>query len=172
MFRCISCIRPNQFQGYCYDEREVHFQGKKLQKFCRRNAQSTGWALNDWNCPQKSSTLCLRICLCLRSFLWTCGDGSGSVSFNIYKYWKPVGFSRACAPVPCAHPSFWLIKTPNGALRPPTPDHRFLKIQFLKAWLLSFNNKPHKLPLKTPGLSKVLIKTFPPAGSSDCKTRR
>jgi hypothetical protein len=32
-----------------------------------------------------------------------------------------VGFGRACAPVRCAHPSFWLIYTPNGALRAP-PD--------------------------------------------------
>jgi hypothetical protein len=34
-----------------------------------------------------------------------------------------VGFGRACAPVRCAHPSFDLIATPDGALRPP-PAYR------------------------------------------------
>jgi hypothetical protein len=28
-----------------------------------------------------------------------------------------VGFGLVCAPVHCAHPSFWLINTPHGALR-------------------------------------------------------
>ncbi len=33
-----------------------------------------------------------------------------------------VGFGRACAPVRCAHPSFFgLFTTPNGALRAPPP---------------------------------------------------
>ncbi len=34
---------------------------------------------------------------------------------------KLVGFGRACAPVRCAHPSFWLIDTQKGALRAPPP---------------------------------------------------
>jgi hypothetical protein len=32
-----------------------------------------------------------------------------------------VGFGRACAPVRCAQPSFWLIDTQKGALRAPPP---------------------------------------------------
>jgi hypothetical protein len=36
-----------------------------------------------------------------------------------------VGFGRACAPVRCAHPSFWAHAVPNGVLRaPPPPTHR------------------------------------------------
>jgi hypothetical protein len=35
-----------------------------------------------------------------------------------------VGFGRVCEPVRCAHPSFWLIATPNGALRAPPPANR------------------------------------------------
>jgi hypothetical protein len=39
-----------------------------------------------------------------------------------HKYMLLVGFGRACAPVRCAHPSFWVHATPNRALRaPPQP---------------------------------------------------
>ncbi len=33
--------------------------------------------------------------------------------------WLLVDFGRACAPVRCAHPSFWAHCHPNGGLRPP-----------------------------------------------------
>jgi hypothetical protein len=37
----------------------------------------------------------------------------------VLKYEKLVGFSRACAPVRCAHPSFWaLCHAQRGAARP------------------------------------------------------
>ncbi len=39
----------------------------------------------------------------------------------LWTYDLLVGFGRACAPMRCAHPSFWLIYMPNGALRAP-PD--------------------------------------------------
>jgi hypothetical protein len=41
--------------------------------------------------------------------------------FNILAFIKIlVGFGRACAPVRCAHPSYWAYM-PNGALRAPRP---------------------------------------------------
>jgi hypothetical protein len=36
-------------------------------------------------------------------------------------YIKVVGFGRACTPVRCAHPFFWLIYKQKGALRAPAP---------------------------------------------------
>ncbi len=42
--------------------------------------------------------------------------------FSVYKYITLVGFGRACAPVRCAHPSFWTHCHPKrGAARPSPP---------------------------------------------------
>ncbi len=43
---------------------------------------------------------------------------------NLRNIYRLVGFGRACAPVRCAHPSFWAHCHPKrGAARPPPPSH-------------------------------------------------
>ena len=43
-----------------------------------------------------------------------------------------MGFGLACAPVRCAHPSFWLINTPNRALCAPPAYHSFAALLLTK----------------------------------------
>ena len=50
----------------------------------------------------------------------------------LLKHKELVGFGRACAPVRCAHPSFWAhCHAKRGAVAPPLPAHRSFSVSYL-----------------------------------------
>jgi hypothetical protein len=91
---------------------------------------------------------------------WGEGEGGGwggsQFKFTRQLFFTLVGFGRACAPVRCAHPSFDLIATPDGALRAPPAYRSFAAFIYPPKLSISSNSIARGVYLSI-GLSCTLL---------------